>query len=789
MTPESTIAHYRIVSKIGEGGMGAVYRATDTKLARDVAIKVLPDAFAHDADRLARFVREAQVLASLNHPNIAAIYGIEERAIVMELVEGPALADRIAQGALPLDEALPIARQIAKALEAAHEKGVIHRDLKPANVKVTPDGKVKVLDFGLAKLADPSDSTKDAANATTVVRGNSPTLAGMILGTAEYMSPEQAAGKAVDKRSDIWSFGVVLWEMLSGGRLFAGETISHTLADVLRAPIDVSKLPASTPLPIVELVRRCLERDPKRRLRDIGEARIAIETYLADPASDASGTVMPPAVAPRMRLWPWVAAALMGVSLAAVSVVHLREKLPEPVVIRFQIPAPEKTVYSESTSSGMAISPDGTRLAFIAASEGRRMLWVRSLDSLTAQRLEGTDEASFPFWSPDSRFLAFFVPGKLRTVEASGGPPQTVCEVPNTGVGGSWNRDGVIVFGTNSSGLFRVPHSGGSAVPLTTRDTTRGEIFHAQPWFLPDGRRFLFLVNSSTPENSGIYLASLEGKERKRLVAPVQGAAYVPSSSSGGNGYLLFLRDGTLMALPLNARSFDPAGEALPVAEQVGFFISNPYFSVSSDRVLVYRVRGAAGSTRLEWFDREDKGLGAVGAPGDYRGLALSPDGGRVAVSRLDAGGALNSDIWLLDVARGIPTRFSFNPGEDYDPVWSPDGNRVVFASLSGVSDLYQKSSGGAGNEEPLLKSNLSKRPFDWSTDGRFLLYSVDDPKTKSDLWILPDPTGTTGTRKPRPLLVTPYNETQGQFFPALSGPPKWVAYCSDESGRYEVYV
>ena len=761
---------------LGEGGMGQVWSARDSRLDRTVAIKVSAEQFTE------RFEREARSIAALNHPNICTLYDVGPDYLVMELIEGPTLAERIAAGAIPLEEALVIARQIAEALEAAHEKGIVHRDLKPANVKLTAEGKVKVLDFGLAKAREPESAAGDPTMSPTLTI--SATRAGMILGTAGYMSPEQARGKPVDRRADIWSFGVVLYEMLCGRPLYGGEMASDMLAAVILKNPDWDALPEGTPARVRELLGRCLRKDPKMRMRDIGDARIAIEEYLAKP-DVAEKAVAAPLVVRRKRPWSTIAAAVLALGLAGLAAIHFSERAPETATVRLQIPTAAGTGYG----NGIAISPDGKRLAFVANSAGRTMLWVRPLESLIAQPLPGTEDTASPFWSPDSRFIGFFVPGKLKKVEASGGPPQTLCDVANTGVGGSWNGDGVIVFGTSASGLFRVSQAGGAAASLTTLDPARGEVFHSRPWFLPDGRHFLYYANSSSPENSGIYLASLSGKDRQRLVAARQGATYAPPAGGGQRGHLLFLRESTLIAQPLDPGSYEPAGDAFPVpgAEQVGSTISLPFFSVSNNGVLVYRAGGPGGNTQLAWFDRQGKLLETVGPIGIYSDVALSPEGKRVAVRKVDPQSG-NIDIWLLDVAHGVPTRFTFDPATENYPVWSPDGSRIVFNSTrGGVFDLYQKGSGGTGSEELLLKSNLSKFPYDWSADGKYLLFAVTDPKTRSDLWVLPGPSAQSGERQPRPVVVTPYNETQGQFSP---GPgPRWIAYASDESGRYEVYV
>ena len=773
-----TIAHYKILSKLGEGGMGVVYRATDTKLNRDVAIKVVPEAFAADKDRMARFAREAQVLASLNHPNIAAIYGVEERALVLELVEGPTLAERIEQGKIPLAEALPICRQIAEALEYAHDKGIIHRDLKPANVKLTNDGNAKVLDFGLAKALSNEPMTGDPGNSPTLTIGAS--MAGMIMGTAAYKSPEQARGIEADRRADNWSFGVMFYEMLTGRRMFGGDSISDTLAAVLKTDPDWSALPPDTPPAIRRLLRRCLERDRKQRLSHIGDARLEIDEALAG----APEAQIPSA---RRGIPIWVAALLGLTTLACLAgtLVFLRETAQPAVPVRFQIPPPENTSFG---GTAMALSPDGRQLAFIASGADRRQsIWVRPLDSVAAHALPGTEGAnSLPFWSPDSRTIGFLVQGKLKKIEASGGPPQTLCEVPGILLAGSWSREGTIIFGTPDGGLMRVPQAGGMAVQLTTSDRSKGELGHLRPWFLSDGRHFLYWSRTVQPENAAIYLATLDGKERKRLVSSKQTGAYAPPTAGSVNGHLLFLREGTLMALPLDAKRFEPAGEPFPVAEQVGSRLAMGFFSVSANGLLAYR-HGRSGIGPLAWFDRQGKSLATLGSNASYySGPTLSPDGKRVAVDQLDSMG--NRDVWVLDVVRGVPSRFTFDALNDVSPVWSSNGTRLAFASdrsTQGIFDIYMKDSSGSGKEELLLKTGSSMYPNDWSPDGRYLLYNAASEKTGYDLWVLPVQGASPEDRKPVPYLQTPFNERLGQFSPD----GRWIAYTSDESGSLQVYV
>jgi serine/threonine protein kinase len=499
--PQYTIAHYLITAKLGEGGMGEVWRATDTRLNRDVAIKILPQAFTQDADRLARFTREAQVLAALNHPNIAAIYGVEEHALIMELVDGATLAERISQGPIPPEEALPIARQIAESLEYAHERGIIHRDLKPANIKVTPDGRVKVLDFGLAKALSSETAAGRAEPSATLTMDA--TQVGAIVGTAAYMSPEQATRQPADRRADIWSFGAVVYEMLVGKRAFEGASVSETLASVLKVEPHWEALPSATPASIRQLVRRCLVRDRRQRLQAIGEARIALE-------SPATGETAQANVPSRSKLGvaAMAAAALFFVIAALLAFLHFREKPPTAEVTRFQIAAPERS----GSLSYPVISPNGRMIAFTAVDRGaaRGMLWVRSLDSLEALSLPGTENASVPFWSPDSRFLAFAQTGKLKKVGVPGDAPQALCDFEGDWRGGVWSSRGVIVFGSVGHGLMRVSEAGGSAVPVTAIDRSRKEIYHLGPAFLPDGSHFLYSRVSFLAENAGLYLGSLD---------------------------------------------------------------------------------------------------------------------------------------------------------------------------------------------------------------------------------------------------------------------------------------
>jgi serine/threonine protein kinase len=760
LSPGDRLGPYEILAALGAGGMGEVYRARDAKLKRDVALKVLPQAFARDPERMARFQRESEVLASLNHPNIAAIYGVEDQALVMELVEGES-----PKGPLPFDEACNIAAQIATALEYAHDRGVIHRDLKPANVKVTPEGVVKLLDFGLAKAF----SNRREASASPE---NSPTLtmaateAGMILGTAAYMAPEQAKGKSVDKRADIWSFGVVLYELLTGQRLFKGDDAAETLAQVLTSAPDLDRVPAQAR----PLLRRCLQKDPKQRLRDIGDAMPLL----------GESPVGVPAAVPGMRKWIWpAAAALLVAGLGPVSLLHLREAPPaDPQTLRFQIAPPDKSNFDEF----FTISPDGRRLAFTATSDdGRSRLWIRDLNTLSARPLEGTDGATGLFWSPDSRFVAFGDGNKLQKIDASGGPPLTLCEVPFAVGSGAWNEDGVILFGGRGAGpgLSKVSSAGGAATLVTAVDRAGGELFHSFPSFLPDGRHFLY--SRLRQEARGVYVGSLdatpEQQMRKMAIATPLNAIYVAAGSR-----VLFLQDATLIAQPFDTKRLELAGEPAPVAEQVGNSSGvHGFFAASANGVLAYRTGGASAGAQLTWFDRQGKVLGTAGEPGFVQGPAISPDGKTVMVARRDLQNGL-FDLWLQDLGRGTASRFTFHPVTIEAQVWSPDGGQVAFSSNhQGFPGIYQKAVSGVGREEILDKDPRLKIPRDWSRDGRYLIEEVFDPKSKRDVWVLP----LFGDRKPFPYLQTEFNERD----PKLSPNGRWLAYTSDETKRSEVYV
>jgi eukaryotic-like serine/threonine-protein kinase len=766
LLPGTRLGPYEITALLGAGGMGEVYRARDNNLDRDVAIKVLPAALAGDAQYMARFEREAKVLASLSHPNIATVYGIEQGALVMELVEGEDL-----RGPLPLEEAIPVARQIAAGLEAAHERGVVHRDLKPANIRITPSGVVKLLDFGLAKSA--AEFTTPGAGAST---GVSPlpapamTEGGMILGTAAYMSPEQARGKPVDKRADIWAFGVVLYELLTGRQLFGGgETAADTLASVVKDTPDFDKLPANVPSHIRRLLGRCLRKDSNSRLRDIGEPRVLLD----EPAEASAGSQFP--VSASRRIWlPWVAAAVAAIAAAAFAALWLRHPADQARTLRLTVPPPEKASFS--AISLPAISPDGRHLAFAAGSEGKPQLWIRDLDTLAARPLPDTDGAVDPFWSPDSRFVAFFVPGKLKKVDVGGGPALTVCNAAD-GRGGSWNQNDVIVF-TPSFGapLFRVPAGGGTATPLTTLEEAAGETSHRFPWFLPYGRHFLFTARNEDPEKTAVYVGDLGSKDRRLLFPAASNAVY------SAPGFLLFMRERTVMAQAFDAAGLRTTGQPFPVAEQVDYLPGSiqGQFAASQTGVLAYYSGGGSLRSQLTWLDRGGTPLGKVGPAGTMQAPAISPDARTVAVDRLDA--PLGTyDLWLHDLTRGTDSRFTFDPGNDMFPVWSPDGGRILFSSnRRGKYGLYQKAATGGGKEELLYETAGVTLPTDWPGE-RFAIFLNTAPKTGNDLWVLP----LSGDRKAFPFLRTEFSESRGK----LSPDGRWLAYETNETGVPAVYV
>ena len=762
LTAGTRLGQYHIVSALGAGGMGEVYRARDPKLARDVALKVLPATFAHDPDRVARFKREAHVLASINHPNIAAIYGFEDSdgvaALVLELVEGATLADRIAQGPIPLDEALSVARQIAEALEAAHEQGIIHRDLKPANIKLRPDGTVKVLDFGLAKALEPASAAGVEVAASPTITTPAMTRMGMILGTAAYMSPEQARGKAADKRSDIWAFGCVLYEMLTGEQLFRGETVTDVLAAIVKAEPDWSRAPWQTR----RLLRACLEKEPKRRLQTIGDAWLLLDQPASEPQSSH-----------RSHRVAWLSAVVCALAGVVALWTLWRQPAGDERGLQFHVYPPVGTRLP-AVAGGSAVSPDGRAIVFVAGGRERKQLWIRRLDALAVRELPGTAGAEFPFWSADGRFVGFFAEGKLKKIDVSGGPPVVIAAAPNPR-GGTWGPDGTIVFSPLVGVLHQVMASGGTPTPLTALDLANGDNAHRWPQFLPGGRRFLYWVRSSKPNRTGIYLGSLDHPDEKVLIVEsLSAGAYSPSRGKD-TGYLIRVRESALVAQPFDPELAQVSGQAVPIdgAQDVGTVgaINKSLFSVSNEGTLLFS--SAEDTYQLTWFSRHGTPLGTVGKPDRYAAVRISPDGSRAAVSLVDSSG--QRDIWAIELARGVPNRLTYDSG--FVPVWSPDGHRIAY---HGVAQTTLSTIAAGGGDRKQVLQSPAVYINDWSADGR-LLYTQISTGTLDDLWVVP----TTGDRTPMPVLVTPFNELHGQFSP--NG--KWIAYTSNESGQEEVHV
>ena len=793
LSPGTRIGAYEILAKLGEGGMGEVYRARDTKLGRDVALKFLSETFADDPDRLARFEREARTLASLNHPHIASIHGVDEsdgkRALVMEFVDGEDLSARISRGPIPLDEALSIARQIVEALEAAHEAGIIHRDLKPANIKVRADGTVKVLDFGLAKAGlQGTGSDASAASMAATLTSPAMTMHGVILGTAAYMAPEQAKGKPVDKRADIWAFGCVLYEMATGQRPFAGEDITDTIAAVVSKEPDWSRVPA----PLLRLLQQCLQKDPRRRLRDVGDAWSLLEE--GSPSSTAGP------VHGRLTSVLAAVAVIAIVTASALAYVHFREQAAAPPEItRLHMALPT----GAAPDLNMQVSPDGRRLAYLGrGSDGMLRVFVRTFDELDARPLAGTENTGSGslFWSPDSRWLAFANQGRLKKIDViGGGTPQTIAEGGGA-IGGAWNRDGVIVVGSNpgvtpgSGGLFKVSAAGGSLTPITTFDAGRQEMGHRFPTFLPDGKRFLYLRASYDPEQSGIFVGDIDSAPERQsstrvLATPAGPAVFMPSTNgqSSSTGQLLFFRANALMLQPFDLQRVQVTGEPRSVAEPVGTFLDRGIFS-ASPTTLVYAIAAGALDAQLRWYDASDQTTGkAAGVPGFYTDLALSPDGTRAVVAASELDRNTRRMLWMMDFARDTRTRLTFNAGRDRSPIWSPDGTAIVYVSELAGTTIFRKQASGEGNDEVLLKSSDLQTPTSISPDGRLLLLTVATPGTGSDIWALP----LDGDRTPYPLIATPLVETNAQISPD----GRWVAYVAQDpagvgrAGRREVYV
>ena len=759
--PGTTLGPYEIQSQLGAGGMGEVYKATDTRLDRTVAIKVLLAHVADDPDLKQRFEREAKTISSLNHPHICTLHDIGEQDgidyLVMEYLEGETLAARLTKGALPLDQALRYGVEIADALDKAHRKGITHRDLKPGNIMITKAG-TKLLDFGLAKLREPKAAVISPSERET--RRASLTGEGTILGTLQYMAPEQLEGKDADARTDIFAFGSIVYEMITGKEAFTGESQASLIAAILDSqPTPMSTLQPMSPPALDRVVRKCLAKDPEDRWQDVRDATDELK-WVAEGGSQA-GVAVSAAGPPRgqSRL-AWGVAAVVTVLAVALAVAYLNRAPAETATSRFSVLAEAGVV------RGLALSPNGRQLAFTVG----RQLWIRPLDSLESRAIPGTEGAQAPFWSPDGRSIGFFTLTELRTVDPTGGPPQTVCAVP--GIGGTWNQDDVIVLGQFGGELLRVPAAGGEPTPVTTLDETRQEMGHLWPQFLPDGEHFLFFAQGAA-EQEGIYVGSLESGVTPSLLLRTDRMARYAAP-----GYLLFGRGQSLMAQPLDVERLALTGNPVRVVDGVR---SDPLLrwlgvSASHQGGLAYVGGGGGAVTQLRWLDRSGAELGTVGEPREYHDPLLSPDETKVAVSRDD-------DVWILDVSRGTEQRFTFDPALDGAPIWSPDGSRIVFSSFRDgrPGDLYEKAAAGTGQAQLLLESDYFKLATDWSTDGEFVSYHEAHPETSADLWLLP----LSGERQPTPFLQAPFLEADGVFSPD----GRWMAYDSPESGELQVYV
>ena len=768
--------------------MGVVYRATDINLKRQVALKVLPDSVALDVARLARFQREAEVLASLNHPNIAAIYGLERAgdvtALVMELVEGETLAERIARSALTLGEAMPIARQTAAALEAAHDQGIVHRDLKPANIKVRPDGTVKLLDFGLAKAADGgvTSSWSGAAGASqfpTMTRGA--TEVGMILGTAAYMSPEQARGRPADQRSDIWAFGVVLAEMVTGRQLFGGDTTSDTIASVLTHEPNLDGIPAS----LRRLVRLCLTKDPRERLRHIGDALAIVD----DSSVTAADVGRPSAGAARALSGPPIVAyvgalAVVIALVGALAWVALRPRTVGTAITRFYIDAPPGAAFNY-TYTATAISPDGRHMVFrVATAAEAPAFWLRPLDALEGRRMAGTDGGDSPFWSPDGRSIGFFAAGKLKRVDIEGSSPIVLADASDADTavtGGSWSRDGVIIFGS-PQGMYRVNASGGTPMLFAPVNTGAGETGYGSPQFLPDGDRFLLFVRHDDPVRRGIYVSSLSRPEQKTRVLAAGRKVVFTGGENREPGYLLYLQEGTLLAQRIDGRTLALSGDPVPLSTGVarfppGFHAS--FWSSASGNLLAYRSE-ASDKPRLVWLYGDGKRQTETGTDDFFTHVRVTADGSRAALELADATG--NLDVWTVDFSRRAKLRQTFDSKPDRAPTWSPDGREIAFSSLrTGNWQIFRKNVQSGGAEEQLTTGPEDKIVPHWSRDGRHILFIQIGATTSEDIWAIP----LDGDRKPFPVLATSFLETS----PSVSPDGQWLAFESPHTGRPEVFV
>jgi Tol biopolymer transport system component len=794
----SRLGAYEIISPLGSGGMGEVYRARDTRLKREVAIKVLPNEFSKDTERLARFQREAEVLATLNHSNIAAVYGLEKdggtTGIVLELVGGETLAEIIARGPLALNDALPIARQIADALETAHDKGVVHRDLKPANIKVTPEGKVKVLDFGLAKMLEPERSAPSVSMSPTLMSAY-PTYAGVILGTAAYMSPEQARGKQVDRRTDIWAFGCVLFEMLTGKQAFeGGETVSDAIASILKNEPDWKALPADTPAHIRTLLRRCLQKDAQKRLPHIGVARLEIDEAPTTPAADTSAaSIQLKAGASRRR--GWFLGPVFGMAFGAIVILLVGPPWrtpPRAQPLRLSTELGADASLAVYTSATLALSPDGETLVFVGEKGGKTQLYIRRLGQLQSIPLAGTEDAADPFFSPDGQWIAFFANAKLKKISVTGGAAVTLCDAPASR-GGAWGDDDNIVFSPNAfagGGLKRVFSAGGKVESLTK--LAQGESFHGWPQVLPGAKAIIYTAAGSPPrmDDANIVVQPLPTGAPKTVQRGGYYARYLSS------GHLVYIHDGTLFAASFDLGRFEMTGQPFPGVERVIAAPSQPgmgrsQFAVSNTGTLVYlpgQGMGGIGGASIYWLRRDGKTTPLLPTPADWSDPQFAPDGRKLAIDINDGG---QNDVWIYELERDTLTPLTTDPANDAKPVWTPDGRRIAFTSgrdKSAGVNLYWQRADGTGEAQRLTESKNGQLPGSWHPSGKYLAFYETNPQTGNDIMILPiegDEVSGWKPGKPTVFLNTPADEREPMFSPD----GRWLAYQSNESGRPEVFV
>ncbi|OGD21102.1 MAG: hypothetical protein A2W03_00870 [Candidatus Aminicenantes bacterium RBG_16_63_16] len=775
-----SISHYSILEKIGAGGMGEVYRARDTELKRDVALKVLPAGVASDEERLARFRREAELLASLNHPNIAQIYGLavsqDIRALVMELVEGETLADRMVRGPVPVDEGLAIVRQIAAGLASAHDRGIIHRDLKPANIKLPPGGSVKILDFGLAKAME-RDAPAPSAAAAPTLTSPAMTFSGQILGTAAYMSPEQARGEGVDRRTDIWAFGVILFEMLSGKPCFSGRTVSDYIAAVIRDEPDWSALPPQVPARISGLLRRCLKKDRLKRLRDIGDAVLDIDDALVEPGPPAAATEGRPSGF--WKRWaPWGVTALFAIIAGVVIQSHrMGPPVQPPDVLRVTMALPVPLDLGERCA--FALSRDGRRFAFVGGEGGQSQIFVQNIANFDARPLPGTQGGNGPFFSPDGEWLGFFTSNQLKKISLRGGEPMALCSTPPVSRGASWGDDGRIIFARTMNGeLMRIGAAGGTPEAVTKLDPKAGELAHLWPDVLPGAKTVIFTVRTGESfETARIAAQSLETGSRQTLVENGTFARYAPT------GHLLYMRGDAIIAAPFDAQQLRTGPNAVPMIEGVRLDPRSGcgQFAVATPGTLIYLKGDARGiKRRLVAVDRTGAERPLLDDPGAFSDPSLSPDGRELVVCIEGT----HQDLWLVDLARRNLSRLTFDLTEEFLPRWAPDGRRLFFGfgDAGGDPEIYVMHADGGGSREPVLAGDkVAVFPSSVAPDGRTLAYEEAVTDENTDIWVLP----LGGDRRPISFVKTPFNE----FGPEFSPDGRFLAYVSNESGRYEVYA